>query len=226
MIQEQSPRTVFLADDHEVVRRGLRFVLEREEGYKVVGEAGNGRETVEQVVRLCPDLVVMDIFMPLMDGVEAAKEIHRVLPDSRILVFSVSDSRRNVVDLIRSGMIHGYVLKKASFLDILSAIREVMDGKTVFPQGFLQDKDQRETDSDEKGLRSLTHREQEVLKLIAAGRKNREIGEMLFISVRTVEKHRLNIMHKMGFRSVQQLARYAEAHGLIQEGSGLPRRFL
>ncbi len=209
-------RTVFLADRHEIVRRGARVVLERETDYRVSGEAADGTETLREAIRLKPDLVIMDYVLPEMNGAEVSRELKTRLPDVKILIYSTRESRVHIPPLIRKRSIDGFVLKCSSLVEFSISVQSVMEGKTFFPPDLLP-----ESKGGPGGPGSvsrcdvLTPREREILQLITSGMRNREVAEMLCISVRTVEKHREHLMRKLGFQTVQELTRYALSRGFI-----------
>jgi len=187
--------TVLLVDDHALVRRGFRRLLEDEQDIEVVGEAGNGREAVELAVRLKPRVVVMDYAMPELDGVQATLEIRRQVPEVSVLMLSMhSDDnyRRNAVEAGASG----YVLKNAIEIDLAAAIRDVAAGKRY---GLPAPADSFDEDQD------LTPREKQILQLIAQGNSNKDIAHLLNLSVNTVSVHRNNLMHKMNIHRTAEL---------------------
>lgn len=197
--------TVLLVDDHALVRRGFRRLLEDEQDIRVLGEAGNGREAVELAEKLRPEVVVMDYAMPELDGVQATHEIRRQLPATAVLMLSMhadENYRRNAMEAGASG----YVLKNAIDVDLAGAIREVAAGKTW----GLPERTAAETDEEE-----LTPREKQVLQLIAQGNSNRDIAALLGVSINTVSVHRNNLMHKMEVHRTAELVLYAIRKGLV-----------
>jgi DNA-binding NarL/FixJ family response regulator len=208
------PVRILLADDHEVVRRGLRLVLESEPDLRVVSEAGDGVEAVRRAVRDEVDLAVLDISMPGMTGIQAAHELARLRPRLRILILSMHDNEQYFLEALRAGA-SGYVLKSVADHDLIRACRSAMRGEAfVYPdteRALLA----RALD-DGAGESELTPRESQILALIADGHTSRAIAEMLVISPRTVERHRENLRHKLGLRNRVDLTRYAIRAGLIQ----------
>lgn len=196
---------VLLADDHALVRRGFRRLLEDEPDIEVVGEAGDGREAVELARRLTPDVAVMDYAMPELDGVQATLQIKRQSPAVAVLMLSMhgdENYKRNA----REAGAHGYLLKNAADVDLPAAIRDVVSGKSI---GF-----DRVAHKDEDGS-ELTPRETEILRLIAQGKSNRDIAALLGLSVNTVSVHRNNLMHKTRVHRTAELVLYAIRKGLI-----------
>jgi DNA-binding NarL/FixJ family response regulator len=210
---------ILLADDHAVVRRGLRMVLEAEPDMQVVAEVGDGAQAVARGLQDDVDLAVIDITMPRMTGLHAARELHRRRPELRILMLSMHENERYLHEALKAGA-SGYVLKTVADRDLVEAVRAAMRGeKFLYPgartpliEDFLhrarQDLPLRED--------PLSPREQEVVKLVAEGYTNKQIAETLVISEKTVERHRANILDKLGMRDRVELTRYAIRHGLIE----------
>ena len=206
------PIRILLADDHVVVRRGLRLVLESEPDLKVVCEAGDGVEAVRQAVRDDVDLAVLDISMPVMTGIQAAQELHRLRPRLRTLILSMHSGEQYLIEALRAGA-SGFVLKSVADHDLISACRSAMRGEPfVYPTA--EQASLRPTRADGAAA-MLTGRESQILGLIADGHTSREIAEMLVISPRTVERHRENLRDKLGLRNRVDLTRYAIRAGLI-----------
>jgi DNA-binding NarL/FixJ family response regulator len=210
---------VLLADDHAMVRRGLRHVLDGQPDLEVVAEVGDGREAVELALREDVDLVVLDVAMPRMTGLQAARELSRRLPEMRVLILSMHDNEQYFFEALRAGA-SGYVLKSAADRDLVEACRAVMRGEPfIYPPavcGIVRDMLERGVREGESNVSLLTPREGEVVKLIAEGRTNREIAAELTISEKTVERHRANILGKLGMRDRVELTRYAIRRGLIE----------
>jgi DNA-binding NarL/FixJ family response regulator len=204
------PIRILLADDHVVVRRGLRLVLESEPDLQVVGEAGDGIEAVRRAVRDDVDLAVLDITMPGMTGIQAAQELARLRPRLRTLILSMHAGEQYFLEALRAGA-SGYVLKSVADHDLISACRAAMRGETVYPPTERASLGPR----DDGSGAMLTGRESQILALIADGHTSREIAEMLVISPRTVERHRENLRDKLGLRNRVDLTRYAIRAGLI-----------
>lgn len=210
---------IVLADDHTVIRAGLRRILEANPEFSVVGEASNGREAVALVEALKPDVIVMDVGMPVLNGNEAAAQIHDRLPSTAIVMLSMHSDETYVLRALRSGA-RAYLLKDAAESDLLQAIQAVMDGKSYFSPAvskvLLQDymrKLQRTGAEDSYDLLSL--REREVLQLVAAGKSTKEVAGLLNLSEYTVETHRANVMKKLGLHGLAEMILYAVRKGLI-----------
>ena len=215
--------SVLLAEDHTVVREGLRALLKREEDIEVVGESRNGREAVQLTEVLLPDVVVMDIAMPLLNGVEATRQILRVVPATRVLLLSAHSEDAYVEQVIQAGAA-GYLLKQTAASTLVRAIREAHQGRTFFSPYIsrrlvdLQEKSMDRGRRPRKGAGRLTSREVEVLQLIAEGMANKETATQLGISIKTVEKHRQHLMKKLGIHDTAGLTRYAISAGIIEAG--------
>lgn len=211
---------VFLVDDHTIMRQGLRALLAAEPDMLVAGEAGDGLQAVQEVDEVQPDIVVMDIVMPRMNGLEATRQIKKRNPDVRIIALSMYDDDEYVYQVIQAGAA-GYVLKEAASDDLARAIREVNRGCSfLYPPiaaKLIKDYMRKATGGSEDGDGGpLTAREREVLKLIAEGQTNQTIAQELALSPKTVETHRANIMHKLRMHDVTGLVKYALRTGVIQ----------
>lgn len=216
---------VLLAEDHTIVRKGLRALLDDETDIEVVGEAEDGRETVRQVERVCPDVVLMDITMPLLNGVEATRQIKSQHPEVQVLGLTRHENEEYIYQLLRAGA-SGYVVKQAAPAELVEAIRAVFEGDTflspsinpsMVEEYIRQAKAMVKSGPDER----LTPREREVLQLVAEGRTNREIAQVLSISIKTVEHHRANLMSKLDLYSAAELTQYAIRTGVIDVDQGL-----
>jgi DNA-binding NarL/FixJ family response regulator len=209
---------IVLADDHAVVRRGLRLVLDGEPDLEVVAEAGDGAEAVERALNDDVHLAVLDVTMPRMTGIQAAQEISRRRPDVRTLILSMHDNEQYFFEALKAGA-SGYVLKSAADSDLVEAGRATMRGEPfLYPDaGAALIRNHLER-AGEGGAPAdiLTPRELEILKLIAEAYTSKEIAEMLVISVKTVERHRANILEKLGMRDRVELTRYAIKRGLVE----------
>ncbi len=209
---------VLIADDHPVVRDGVRTALMEQRLIEVVGEAGTGRRAVSLAKKLRPDVVLMDVSMPVMSGAEATRRIRKSDPSVRVLAFSMHDSREYIQEIIQSGA-SGYVLKTTSTLELVRAIRKIRDGGTYFSRSASEVlADQYAREFQRAGARRftiLTKRELEILGLIAQGRTNKEIARVCGVSLRTIETHRGHIMTKLDLHDVASLTRFAIAKGLI-----------
>jgi len=211
---------VLLAEDHTIVRKGLRSLLDKETGIKVVEEAEDGREAILKAEELYPDVVVMDIAMPGLNGLEATRQIKKRFPDIKIIILTMHANEEYILQSLKAGA-SGYLIKKAAPAELISAINAVHKGnsflspsisRTVIDEYVRRSK---EISEGEEGFEQLTVREREVLQLIAEGRKTREIAELLYISIKTVETHRAHIMNKLDIHSTAELTRYAIRKGII-----------
>jgi len=216
-----TPITVLIADDHMVVREGLRKLLEDERDIEVVGEAATGRKAVELTGKLRPDVIVMDIAMPQMNGLEATRQILKNLPGAKVLILSAHSDDAYVESVMTLGAA-GYLIKQTSAHFLSEAIREVHKGNTFFSPDVAKRFHKRQQESlSRKGqpkanAARLSSREVEVLQLIAEGEANKQIAEALTISIKTVEKHRDHLMHKLDIHDTAGLTRYAIATGVIE----------
>jgi DNA-binding NarL/FixJ family response regulator len=212
--------SVLLVDDHTVVRQGLRALLRPEEDIEVVGEAENGRQAVTAAKRNPPDVVIMDVAMPLLNGLEATRQILKTLPATKVLVLTSYSDDDCVQQLTEAG-VSGYLIKQTAANDLLKAIREVQKGNAFFsPTIAKRLRDQcREAFANGQPIRKnmeLTSREAEVLQLIAEGFSNKQIAGELTISIKTVEKHRQQVMNKLNIHDVAGLTRYAISKGMVE----------
>ncbi|HUI05900.1 MAG TPA: response regulator transcription factor [Verrucomicrobiae bacterium] len=212
---------VLVADDHEVVRQGIRALVERQPGWEVCGEVVTGREAVEQARRLKPDVVVMDITMPELNGLEATRQILKDAPETRILILTVHDSEDLVCEVFRAGA-RGYLLKSDAGRELATAIGALHEGKRfctakitdILLGGFLQG-DGREPGPDQR-RGTPTPREREIVQLLAEGKSNKEVATVLGISVATAESHRYNVMQKLHFHSLAELVHYAIRNHIVE----------
>ena len=213
------PIRVLLADDHMIVRTGIRHVLEGEPGFEVVGEAATGSEAVALAARLQPDVVILDISMPGESGLLLAARLRDSSPEPRILILSMHDNAEYVLGSVRAGA-HGYLLKDTAATELRSAIRSVCRGESYFSPPIasrLREALRNEQESHSGSLAQLTAREREVLLGVVRGRTNKEIAGELGISHRTVETHRESLMRKLQIRTVAELTRFALGAGVITE---------
>ena len=210
---------ILLADDHTVVRQGLRFILDSEPDLEVVAEASNGNEAIARALRDDIDLAILDIAMPTMSGLQAARELSKRRPELRMLILSMHDDEGYLYEALRAGTA-GYVLKSVADRDLVGAVRAAMRGEPFLYAGaeralvreYVQAARAGETLPEDP----LTPREQQIVKLIAESNTNRQIAELLTISEKTVETHRANILEKLGMRDRVELTRYAIRRGLVE----------
>jgi DNA-binding NarL/FixJ family response regulator len=214
---------VLIADDHAIVREGIRMILALRDDIEMVGEAADGIEAIEKVNKLAPDVVLMDIAMPKLGGLEAMLEILKTSPQSKILVLTQYDNTEYIYRFLKAGAA-GYVLKKAVGSDLVSAIRAVFQGNTFIDtsitdrvvKGFLE---QPEESEDDVLYAKLSDREKQILKLIAEGYTMQQTADMLSLSIKTVMTHRTNIMEKLGIHNRTELIKYAIREGLVSTDS-------
>ena len=210
---------VLIADDHSLVRAGIRLLLEGHADIEVVGEAGGGCEVVEQATRLQPDVVLMDIAMGDLSGMEATRQIKERTPATRVLALTMHDREEYFFAMLQAGAL-GYVLKESQPDELLAAIRAVYHGEAYLSpavtKAMLVDFVAHRRGQNHSCYESLTVREKEILRLVADGSTTREAGELLHLSEKTVEKHRASLMHKLGLQSLSQLVKYAIRKGLIE----------
>ncbi len=217
------PVRIFLADDHTILREGLKHILTTLPDCEVVGEAGDGQQALEAIEQLKPDIAVMDISMPVTTGIEVTRKLRRYHPDIKIIVLSRHDNEEYVYQLLKYG-IHGYIVKEEAGDDLLRAVEAVLKGETYlspriakkvmsdFRAGGRKDNDAPIAQQ----FSVLTNREREILKLIAEGMSNEEIAKALWISPRTAKVHRANIMKKLDVHKVADLVKYAIKAGLVE----------
>jgi len=207
---------ILIADDHGIVRGGLRLLIERQADMEVVAEAEDGVEAFERALQTQPDLCVMDVSMPRMTGLQAARQIRAHLPNTQVLALSMHDDERYVFDALKAGA-SGYVLKREVDQALLNAIRAVHRGETFLTNAVERTVVREWMRDDASGPdEPLSPREQEVLKLIAEAHPSKTIAHMLTISIKTVERHRANILEKLGMRDRVELTRYAIRRGLVE----------
>ena len=211
---------ILVADDHSVVRRGVQSLLEGHPRWKVCGEAVEGADAIAKAKRLRPDVVVMDITMGPMNGLEATREILKVLPKTKVLVLTMHESEQVVREVLNAGA-HGYVLKSDADRDLVDALETIERGKTFYTSrvsqmvlGAYLHRQPGAEDGQESS--ALTPRQREVVQLLATGKSNKMVAAMLGISVKTVETHRNTIMHRLKFRSFSDLVRYAVRERIIE----------
>lgn len=208
---------VLLADDHTIVREGLAGLLSAQADMEVVAQAGDGHEAVERAIATRPDVVVLDLNMPRLDGLEAARRIRKALPATRILVLTMHDEEEYVLRLVRAG-VHGYLVKDGAAAELVTAIRAVRKGGGHFgPQAAraLAGAWQEARPLPEDPYERLTDREREVFRLLVEGRTNAQVAETLGISPKTVDNHRTHLMEKLGVHNATELVRFAARRGLL-----------
>lgn len=211
---------VLLGDDHAVLRQGLRKILEDRQDWRVVAEAGNGRDAVQQAIEIVPDVAVLDIGMPLLNGIEATRQIVRRAPSVRVLILSMHSEQAYVSQAMQAGA-RGYLLKESAGSELIAAISAVAAGKPFFSPPVAQVV----FDDYVRGLAArgitdrydaLSEREREVLQLVAEGRSSKEIADVLAISPATVETHRTHVLQKLGLRNTAEVVRFATRRGIVQ----------
>jgi two-component system response regulator NreC len=212
---------IVIAEDHTILREGLRSLLSSNPEFEIVGEAEDGREAIQCVKKYNPDLILTDLSMPRMNGIEAIQEIKRRNPKTRVLVLTVHKAEEYILSTLKAGA-DGYLLKDSTHAELVMAVKKVLSGKPYISsevsekviEGYLEGK---ETLKSLTSFETLTFREREILKLIAEGFRSKEISEELCISVKTVEKHRANLMEKLNLHNVQALTMYAIGKGLVSK---------
>ena len=213
---------LLLADDHEIVRMGLRALIQEHRGWEVVAEARDGKEAVEKAKLFRPDIAILDIGMPVLNGLEATREIVTSVPQTKVLILTIYDSDGVIQRVLKAGA-RGYALKTGGCNDLFSAIEALNQNNTYFTQhitqmvldGYMQ-KDSNIADDDPVGFQRLTIRQRQIVQSLAEGQSSKQIATALTISVKTVETHRANIMRRIGCHSVTQLVRYAIRNDIIQ----------
>ena len=212
---------VVIAEDHTIVRKGLCALLQGETDIEVVGEAENGREAIKIVEKLLPDVVVMDIAMPGLNGLDTTRQLKKRFPKLKILILTMHDNEEYIFETLRAGA-SGYLIKRSAPTDLIAAIQSVYRNESFLSpaiskkviEGFVQSG--ANALKEEADYTQLTTREREVLQLIAEGNANREIARLLHISIKTVESHKAHIMEKLNLRNIAELTQYAIRKGLIQ----------
>lgn len=210
---------VLLGDDHTVLRQGLRKILEDRRDWRVVAEAGNGRDAVREAIELNPDVAVLDIGMPLLNGIEATRQIIRRAPTVRILILSMHSDQAYVTQAVQAGA-RGYLLKESAGSELIAAIAAVVAGKSFFSPAVAQVVfDDYVRSLTQRGITdrydALSEREREVLQLVAEGKSSKEIADVLSISPATVETHRAHLLQKLGLRNTAEVVRYAARRGIV-----------
>ena len=211
---------ILLADDHDIVRRGLREQLSQREGWEICGEAANGREAVRMASKLEPDVAVIDLSMPELNGLEATRQIRRDLPNTEVLIFTMHETEQLIREVLSAGA-RGYVLKSDAGLHLTSAVEALANGKPFFTSKVseaLLDAFLKSSAKPDEGsvFRTLTEREREIVQMLAEGKSNKEIANKLSISVKTVETHRATVMRKLDINSIVELVHYAIRNQLVE----------
>jgi len=212
---------ILIADDHEVIRRGLRELLEQHEGWQVCAEAPNGRRAVELARQTCPHVVVLDLSMPELNGVEATRRIKKALPNTEVLIHTIHEMGEQVRDVLSAGA-RGYLLKTDAGRDLVVAVEALAEHKPYFTwkvsktilDAYLAHRQVNQESA--AAINYLTPREREITQLVAEGRSNKAVSALLNISTKTVEAHRAAIMKKLDLRSIVELVRYAVRNSMIQ----------
>ena len=213
-----SPTTIVLADDHQIVREGIRRLIETRSDFEVIGEVGNGEDAVRMITERQPDIALMDINMPRVSGIEATRRLERQGIDTRVLVLSMHEDRNYVEEVLRAGA-SGYIVKNSSPAELLSAIDAVREGRSYLSDSITQQVVDAIAHPDGEapaGLTVLTDREREVLQLIAEGLSSKEIAGQLGVSLKTVDSHRSNLMEKLDIHKVAGLVKFAVRAGLVE----------
>jgi two-component system, NarL family, response regulator NreC len=208
------PIRVVLADDHILVRQGLKSLLEREE-FKVVGEASDGQEAVRQAESLHPDIAIMDISMPILNGIDAARELGRSCPKTKTILLTQHDEDQYITEALEAG-VKGYVLKSQVASDLVQAIQQVSRGQVYLSPGVSRAVMEAYRSKSERPADPLSARERQVLQLIAEGKSTKDVASLLGISVKTAESHRTRLMQKLDIHEIATLVRYAVRRGIVQ----------
>lgn len=210
---------ILIADDHDIVRRGLRALVQEQPSWQIVAEAQDGRSAVVKAQELKPDIAILDIGMPSLNGLDATKQIVKLNPDIKVLILTMHDSDRLIQDVLNAGA-RGYLMKSDASRDLVTAIRALLLGQTFFTQkvaqivldGFTG----KRPITAEGDSQQLTAKEREIVQLLAEGKSSKEVADVLNVSTKTVETHRTNIMRKLGCHSVTEVVRYAIRNHLAQ----------
>ena len=209
---------ILIADDHKIVRDGLKALLESEADFEVIGEAGTGQDAIRLIRKLEPDVAVVDIGMPELNGIEVTRKMVSAQPQLKVVALTMHADRRFVAGMLHAGAA-AYVLKEAAFEELINAIRSVISGQTYLSRAItdvvVDDYRKLIEAGEDGGLQQLSPREREVLQLLAEGKKTAQIADLLHVSVKTVETHRTNTMKKLGLNNIADLTRFAIKEGLI-----------
>ena len=213
--------TILLADDHSILRAGLRSILDNHPDFKVIAEADNGKDALQKSIELKPDLLLTDLSMPKTNGTECIRELKKRAPEVKVLVLTMHAGEKHIHAALNAGA-DGYILKDDSHDELITAIKNVLNGKTHLSPSICNNAvndylNVSKTNKPTASWEILTHREREVIKLIAEGYRSKDIADYLTISIKTVEKHRSNLMKKLDLHSVSSLTNYATQHGLANQ---------
>lgn len=221
-MQKPSSIRILIADDHEVVRQGVRNILEAEENIELCAEATTGRDAVVFCEKLKPDVAILDISMPGLNGIDAARQILKLCPKTKILIFTVHDAERLVHEVVESGA-HGYILKSDAGRHLAAAVKAILEGRHYFSSQVsevlfesFQKKGLPHASPAEQSTSKPSNREREIIQLLAEGKSNKEVAASLGISVKTAETHRAAVMRKLGIHSIGELVRYAIRNHIIE----------
>jgi len=217
------PVSILIADDHELVRKGIRTVLEARTGWQVVAEASDGREAVKKTQELKPQVAILDISMPLLNGLEATRQIAKIAPQTKVLILTMHEADPMIQQILQAGA-RGYLLKSDASLDLVSAVEALLRNKTFFTrkvgqvvlEGYLNKNPKAADEDAENGALRLTARQRQIVQLLAEGKSSKEVAVVLDISVKTAETHRANIMRRLDCHSVTDLVHYAIRNGITQ----------
>jgi DNA-binding NarL/FixJ family response regulator len=209
---------VFLVDDHAIIRDGLRLILESQADITVVGEASDGRQAVREVRKVCPDIVIMDIAMPELNGIDATMQIIETCPSTNVIILSVLDTAEYILEALKAGA-KGYILKESAGEEVVKAIRRMHSGHFYLSQEISETVigdyiKQRGYTKEKSPLKSLSKREREIMQLVVEGKSSTEVSKILFISSKTVETYKSRIMQKLNIRDLPSLVRFAIKHGI------------
>lgn len=212
---------VLVADDHEIVRRGLRALVEGQEDWEVVAEATTGRDAIEKAKQTTPDVAIIDVGMPELNGLEATRQLLKLLPQTEVLILTMHESEQIMREVLDAGA-RGYVLKSDAGRDLVNAVEALCQHRTFFSSkisemllnSYLRHSDR--TEISESPRSRLTAREREIVQLLAEGKSNKEVASSLNISIKTAETHRTNIMNKLDLRSITELVRYAVRNNIVE----------
>ncbi|MGB6429245.1 MAG: response regulator transcription factor [Candidatus Acidiferrales bacterium] len=217
------PVSILIADDHELVRKGIRMVLTARSGWEVVAEASDGRDAVKKAQQLKPDVAILDISMPLLNGLEATRQIAKSAPQTKVLILTMHEADPMIQQILEAGA-RGYLLKSDASLDLVSAVEALLRNKTFFTpkvgqivlEGYLNKSPKGAGEDAANGALRLTARQRQIVQLLAEGKSSKEVAVVLDISVKTAETHRANIMRRLDCHSVTDLVHYAIRNGITQ----------